>query len=139
MSFCSEQYPDDANLSDSSSLFRRIPPWHVFYDENLRRWGPSSAAFEDDDDGDPMSVYLGSVLADEKREPTDVLQGHDGFSLASITAGLARINGQTVHPKPEATESSHAVVCGDKGRKNKSAPKRQFAANAVWIVMKQPA
>ena len=139
MSFCSDNYPDDPNIADSTSLLRRIPTWHVIFDKNLGRWRPSSGAFEDDGDGDPMSVYLSSVLADEKRDPTTVLVGHDEYSLASITAGLARANSQTVHPDPIPEETSHAAVCGDKGKKSANAPKRQFARNAEWVILKPPA
>src|ERR1700674_870735 len=109
MSFCSENFPDDPTIKDDTSLLRRIPPWHRFFDQNENRWRPSSAAFEDDDEGDPMSVYLSTVLLRENREPSVVLAGHKGYSLASITAGLARRYSQTVHPDPLLEESSHAV------------------------------
>jgi hypothetical protein len=138
MSFCSENFPDDLSIADATSLFRRIPRWHLFFDHNENRWRPSSAAFEDDDDRDPMSVYLSTVLARENREPSAVLAGHDGYSLAAITARLARANNQTVHPDPLPEESSHAVVCGNKGKDKKSAPKRQFAKAAAWVVFDQP-
>jgi hypothetical protein len=134
MSFCSENFPDDPSITDDTGLFRRIPPWHRFFDENENRWRPSSAAFEDDADGDPMSVYLSTVLLRENREPSAALAGHEGYSLASITAGLARENNQTVHPDPLSEESSHAVVCGDKGKDKKNAPKRRFAKVAAWII-----
>jgi len=138
MSFCSDNFPNDPSIQDDANLFRRIPPWHYFFDENENRWRPSSAAFEDDEDGDPMSVYLSTVLMRENREPSSVLAGHLGYSLASITAGLARSKDQTVHPKPLPEESSHAVVCGDKGKGNKSAPKKRFAMAAIWVVFNPP-
>jgi hypothetical protein len=138
MSFCSENFPDDPSIADDTNLFRRIPSWHHFFDENENRWRPSSAAFEDDGDGDPMSVYLSTVLLGGNREPSDVLAGHQGYSLASITAGLARVNNQTVHPDPLPEESSHAVVCGDKVKGKKNAPKRQFAKAAAWVVFVPP-
>lgn len=139
MSFCSENFPDDPSIEDGASLFRRIPPCHCIFDKNENRWRPSSAAFEDSDDGDPMSVYLSIVLLRENREPSVVLAGHEGYSLASITAGLARMHNQTVHPDPLPEESSHAVVCGDKGKNKKSAPRKQFAKEAAWIVLDPPA
>jgi hypothetical protein len=138
MSFCSDNYPDDPSISDGTNLLRRIPIWHVHFDKNLGRWRPSSAAFEDDGDDDPMSVYLSSVLASENREPSAVLADHAEYSLASFTAGLARTNNQTVHPDPEPDETAHALICGDKGGSSKRAPKRQFAQNAEWIVLKPP-
>jgi hypothetical protein len=139
MSFCSDNFPDDPAITNETNLFRRIPPTHHIFDVNLNRWRPTSAAFEDDDELDPMSVYLSTVLTAENRSPATVLVGHPGYSLASITAGLARTKGQTVHPDPLPEETSHAVVCGDKGNNNKSAPKKQFALNAVWFVLNPPA
>ena len=86
-----------------------------------------------------MSVYLLTVLLGENREPSSVLAGHEGYSLASITAGLARTHNQTVHPEPLPEESSHAAVCGDKGKSSKkSAPKKQFALAAEWTVLNPP-
>ena len=138
MSFCSENFPDDPAVTNEANLFRRIPPKHHVFDKNSNRWRPSSAAFEDDGDGDPMSVYLSSVLAAENRSPLTVLVNHDGYSLAFITAGFAREKGQTVHPDPLPDETSHAVVCGEKGNNNRSAPRKQFALNAVWFVLNEP-
>src|SRR5256885_17105579 len=120
MSFCSEKFPNDPSIDDASHLYRRIPPLHFYADKNENRVRPSSAAFEDDGDGDPMSVCLARVLQAENREPSSVLVGHEGYALAAITAGLARSHNQTIHSRPLAEESSHALVCGDKesGKKN---------------------
>jgi len=133
-SFCLEHFPDDPSIADESELLRRIPPQHFFRDDNSGLVRPSSAAFEDDDDSDPMSVYLATVLAAERRQATSVLAGHEGYALASITAGLAREKNQTVHPDPLTEETSHAVVCGDKRSGNKKSAKKAFAMNAKWVV-----
>ncbi len=138
MSFCSDNFPDDPSIQNDTGLFRRIPPWHHVFDGNQNRWRPSSAAFQDDGDGDPMSVYLSSVLTAEQRDPSTVLAGHVGYSLASISAGLARSKDQTVHPDPLPEETSHAVVCGEKGTNRKNAPRKVFASQAVWIVLNPP-
>jgi hypothetical protein len=53
-----DSYIDDPTISDETELWRRIPPWHFFHDENLGRIRPSSAAFENHPDGSPMSVLL---------------------------------------------------------------------------------
>jgi hypothetical protein len=134
MTFCSENFPDDPSIVGGTDLLRRIPPQHFHFDYNLNRLRPSSAAFEDDGDGDPMSVCLSSVLAAETREPATVLAGHEGYALASITAALAREHQQTVHADPLPEESSHAVVCGDKESGKKNAPKRKFALAATWVI-----
>jgi hypothetical protein len=133
-SFCLEHFPDDPSIEAETELLRRIPPHHFFWDENTGLIRPSSAAFEDDDDEDPMSVYLSTVLASEQREAASVLVGHDGYALASITAGLAREKKQTVHPDPLPEESSHTVVCGDKRSGNKKSAKKVFAHSARWVV-----
>src|SRR5437870_136262 len=77
---------DDPSIPDSEDLWRRIPPRHFIADENRGVIRPSSAAFEDDDDGSPMSVYLAS----DTPSPGAALVGHAGFALAAITARLAR-------------------------------------------------
>lgn len=59
---CARNFPDDATVAESVALLRRIPPKHFCFDDNLGRWRPSSAAFEDDEDGDPMSVYRKDVI-----------------------------------------------------------------------------
>ncbi len=134
MTFCSENFPDDPSIPNATELLRRIPPWHVHFDANENRLRPSSAAFEDDGDDDPMSAYLSSVLAAESREPSTVLAGHEGYALASITAALAREHLQTVHPDPLPEETSHAAICGDKESGKKNAPKRKFALAARWVI-----
>jgi hypothetical protein len=133
-SFCLEHFPDDPSIQNESELLRRIPPRHFVRDDNLGTVRPSSAAFEDDDDNDPMSVYLATVLAAEHREASSVLAGHAGYALASITAGQAREKDQTVHPEPLPEEVSHAVVCGDKRSGNKKSAKKVFAISAKWVV-----
>jgi len=131
---CAENYPDDQAIPNDTQLFRRIPPCHCFFDENMHDYRPSSAAFDDDDDGDPMSVYLSTVLGAEGRQPASVLAGREEYSLASITAGLARQLKQTVHPQPVPEESSHTVVCGDKPQSRR----KKFALGAIWVVLNPP-
>jgi hypothetical protein len=133
-SFCTQRYPDDPSISGSTELLRRIPPAQIIFDQNLQRHRPTSQAFRDDLDEDPMSVYLSSILAHEGRPPSAVLAGHDGFALASVTAQLARSLSQTVHPDPLPDETSHAVVCGNKESGGKNAPRKRFAEAAVWVV-----
>jgi uncharacterized OsmC-like protein len=132
--FCLEHFPDDPSVTDETDLLRRIPPWHLVKDKNSGAIRISSAAFEDDDEHDPMSVYLASILSANQRDASSVLIGHEGFALASITAGLAREKRQTVHPDPLAHESSHAVVCGDKRSGGNKCAKKVFAKSAKWII-----
>lgn len=121
------EYTDDSTIQNNDELWRRIPPWHLVPDEKLSQRRISSAAFDDSPDGSPMSV----VLANESRGPNSVLRGHEeGFTLASITAGLARECSQGVARKPLTEEPAHAVVFGRKTDR----VRRRFAKEAKWII-----
>ncbi len=126
--------PNDASIRDESDLWRRIPPWHFIYDENLGRWRPSSSAFADDPDGHPMSVVLAEVAAAVGRGPAQILTGHERFALASITARLARECGQAVVRDPLPDEPAHGLVIGPKPK----SVQRRLAKAAAWLVPPQP-
>jgi len=111
-------------------LLRRIPPRHFHFDENLGRVRPSSAAFEDDEDGDPMSVYREDVIHSEGGEASRVLVGYGGFAVASLTAGQFRSRTQTVFSDPLPEESAHCEICGPKPK----ATRRWFAQQALWAI-----
>jgi hypothetical protein len=123
-------YRDDPTIGDDAPLWRRIPPWHFVFDENLGRWRPSSAAFEDHPDRSPMSVLLGQDVLNQGRTAGSVLEGHQGFGLAAIAAGLARRNRQGVMRKPRPDEPAHAEVFG----KKTGAVKKAFVRNCYWVL-----
>src|ERR1700723_3107565 len=131
---CEENFPDDPAIENDADLLRRIPSYHFFQDNNSGLIRPSSAAFEDDEDGEPMSVYLATVLEEARREEDCLLAGHSGYALAAITAGMAREKNQTVHPDPQPEEKSHAVVCGDKRSGGQKCPKKTLAKGARWVI-----
>lgn len=91
---------------------------------------PSSAAFEDDADGDPMSVYRRDIIDAEGASVQRVMIGHVGFALAALTAGQFRSKQQSVFPDPLPEESSHAKICGPKS----DGTKRWFAKQAEWVI-----
>ena len=124
---CARNFPNDPSVSGNVALLRRIPHWHFYYDERLGRMRPRSAAFEDDGDGDPMSVYRRDIIDAEGGEVTRVMVGHDGFALASLTAGEVRSRHQTVFPDPLLEESSHAKICGPKPE----STRRWFAKQSI--------
>ena len=128
----SREYLDDPTIPDKAELLRRIPSHHFYFDENLGQVRPSSAAF-DDPDGSPMSVILAEVLSQSGRALETTLAGHEGFALASITAGLARECGQGIAREPLPDEPAHAVVFG---KKTKGVRKR-LARAALWVVSPQ--
>lgn len=82
-------YFDDAGISDSVDLWRRLIPAWIVPDDNTGGVRISSAAFDDSRDGTPMSVLLADVVAQTRRTPEDVLAAFDGYGLAAITAGSA--------------------------------------------------
>lgn len=127
---CAANFPDDPSVPANSALLRRVPPWHFVCDEASGRRRPSSAAFEDDDDGDPMSVYRRETIEAEGGDVSRVMTGHEGYALASLTAGAVRSRNQTIHPDPLADESSHTQVCGPKPK----STCRWFAKNAEWVI-----
>jgi hypothetical protein len=127
--------PNDPSISDEAELWRRIPPWHFVYDENLKHWRPSSSAFADDPDGHPMSVVLADAAAAVGRGPAQVLTGHERFALASITSGLAQECGQGVVRDPLPDEPAHCLVVGPKAK----SVQRRLAKAAAWVVPPQPA
>ena len=123
---CAKNFPDDQTVRDETALLRRIPPMHRYFDHGLGRARPSSAAFEDDSDGDPMSVYRDDIIASEEGTVERVMVGHDGFGLVALAAGQFRSRQQTIFSDPLPAESSHSKVCGPKTASNR----RWFAKQA---------
>ena len=120
--------PNDASIRDESIVWRRIPPWHIIYDENLGRWRPSSSAFADDPDGQSMSVVLAEAVGG--RGTAEILAGHEGFALAAVPVGVVRACGLGVIRDPLESEPAHALVVGPKPK----AVQRRLAKAAVWAV-----
>ena len=127
---CAKSFPDDPAIGDEVGLLRRIPPMHFYYDKRLGRYRPSSAAFEDDSDGYPMSVYRIDVITSELGTVERVMVGHIGFGLVALEAGLFRSRQKTISPAPLPEESSHAKVCG----KKTASRRRWFAKQASWMI-----
>jgi len=117
---------DDLTIPDDATLLRRIPPWHLVFDERLGVRRISSGAFADDQDGSPMSVFLASAVVD----PGTVMIGHAEFGLAAITSGLARACGQIIVRDPLPEQPSHALVVG---RKTNSVRTR-LSRGANWVI-----
>ena len=121
-------YRDDPSISNADTLWRRIPPRWIIWDDNAKRFRPSSAAFENDQDGMPMSVYVERLVRLAGASEATVLEGHPHFGLASITAGFVRAHKQAIALE-RAAIPGHAVVVGEK----KKATCRAFAKSAIWI------
>ena len=113
-------YADDESIAGDVLLLRRVPTKpnvNVVWDDNQARWRPSSASFDNHPNGSPMSVVLSDTLEKLDRPMESALIGHgDGFSLASITAALARDSMQGVAREPTKEEPAHGVVFGKKSK-----------------------
>ena len=125
---------DDPTIRDQCKLLRRIPPkvnLNLVWDDNLNRWRPTSASFDNHrDSSHNMSIVLGDDLDAAERDVTSVLEGHPGFLLAAITAKVARDNHQSVARDPLPQEPAHGLVVGRKSKGIKS----KLAKAAEWVI-----
>lgn len=70
------------------------------------------------------------VMADDSRDPVDILDKHEGFALVTLTvSGLLEL-GQQVIRDPQPSEPDHALVVGPKTK----AVRRAMAKQARWVV-----
>jgi hypothetical protein len=97
----------------------------VILDKNTGELRPTSAAFDNDSDGEPMSILIAMVMTEFGLSSADALDGHPGYALASITAGTARECNQKVVREP-----AHGLVVGQKTQ----ATRRRLARASRWIV-----
>ncbi len=128
------ELPDDGTIHPDDALWRRIPPWHIVFDENQHALRISSAAFDDNVDVNqapsPMSVTISSKARELGLAPESSVQGHDGFGLASFTAAQARSLNQRVARTPDADNPAHGSVIG---KKTKTVKKR-LAEYSIWVI-----
>lgn len=112
-------------------------PDQWIFDSNLGRNRPSSAAFEDCPDGDPMSSFWKEKHISCGLAVDHILRGHEGFFVARFKAGLARELKNIVHPDPlsdgaeEEHQPAHVLVVGEKHKKRFS---KRLACEADWEV-----
>ena len=79
-----------------------------------------------------MSVTLASGVAQTGRTAEDTLAQYGAYSLAAITAGLARECSQAIMRSPTTEEPAHALVCG----KKTSQVRKRMGASARWVILK---
>jgi len=77
-----------------------------------------------------MSVFLGQEVIASGRDENSIIVGHNGFHLASVTAGFARELKQGIMREEETGGPAHAEVFG---RKTKSISGK-FAKSSIWII-----
>ncbi|MGH8578882.1 MAG: hypothetical protein ACREVK_01730, partial [Gammaproteobacteria bacterium] len=59
-----------------------------------------------------------------------VLEGHEGYALAALTARLARSHGQGIMRKPLDDDPAHAEVFGAKSR----SVRKGLAEGSEWVI-----
>lgn len=123
-------YEDDKTIQDEAELWRRINPDWIVPDEKPPGLRVSSAAFNDSRDGTPLSVLLAEIVRHTGRTAQDIIAPFPGFSLASITAGVARAQRQGIARTPTTKEPAHASVIGPKTK----AIRQALAKAATWVV-----
>ncbi len=126
------QHQDDPTIADDDNLWRRVPIGsnHILFDENLGRYRPTSAAFDDSPDGSSMSILIEQIVLQSGRTAQSTMVGHDSYALASITARLARTQNQAIVRDPQPDEEAHGLVCGKKTKGVKS----KLAKGAAWVI-----
>lgn len=113
---------DDATIPDSAALWRRIHPDWVRNDAESGEPRPSTQAFQDH--GPAMSVYIADLSIE-----AEVMRGFDGYSLAAITAELARSCQLRIERVPLPDFPGHAHVIGRKTGLVRST----LSKNATWV------
>ena len=117
---------DEPKVVAADALFwRRVPADWVVIDENLGRRRPSSAAFDDDRDGGPMSMYE----ANAGNSVDDILIGHESYGVASLTGAQLSSMGFKVYARPEPGYPAHVEVEG----KKTGGLKSKMAKNCLWV------
>jgi hypothetical protein len=119
--------PDDPTIPDDAIVWRFVSPHQIVAGADGEGVQPSTGAFDDSSDGDPMSA----VLASQGRDPASVIpKTCPGAGVVAFTARGLRSLGLELERAPEADEPDHIVVRGNKTKSVKKALKRE----ARWVV-----
>lgn len=131
--------PGRRPVADTDETLRRVPSLLVVSDPKVdggRR--ASSAAFDDDADGSPMSVYLRSIVEELGLGPDAVTHGKPaGWAVAAAAVQLLLDEAQVVEhdpvtggTPPHPCDPAHAAVRGEKKPKSR----RERIARAALLV-----
>lgn len=115
---------DPSSVADDHRLLRRIPPILFLNDANTGEYRPSSAAFDNDAEGGPMSTYHEPTVLGLGLPIEAPLIDHEGYGLASLEAGALRSLQQRVALQPDDSghpcDPAHCAVAGSKNGKRRS-------------------
>jgi len=116
---CPSLPADDAPIGDETPIYRWIPREKIVPDKALGGHRPSSDCFRNTTDTDEFSVILGDTLAEQGRDPRDLLE--DRRSVGALTAAFLRDDCQRElvrTPKvDEPQELAHGSSIGEEKRK----------------------
>jgi hypothetical protein len=117
---------DDPTIPDDAVIWRYVVPQWIVPGKDGQRSLPSTGAFEDSSDGDPMSA----ILASKDRDPaTAVPKTSPDAGVVAFTAGFLRGLGLELERAPEPEEPDHILVRGNKTKSLRNALKN----NARWV------
>jgi len=113
-------------------VLRRVPDVWVVRDPLGPR--PSSQAFNNDGDGEPMSGYLDSSLREHSLSRADIVADHDGFYAVALQVGLLLDEEQSVlrdpiEPPGHICDPAHATVAGTKANNRR----KRLSRAARWV------
>jgi hypothetical protein len=123
-----DAFADDPAIPDETRLWRRIPPISsaLTFDSRTGLHLPSTANYNDSDDGSPMSVFIASDLSG----PAEALSGYPDYFLVEFKAGDARSKGMGVMGDPKNDPPGHAYVVG----KKTYGKRKHLRRSSRWIV-----
>lgn len=124
---CQTARQDDLTIANEERLFRRVPLYQIVKDDDTGYARFSSAAFKDKE----LSINIESILIKGGDTVEACLHNHQGFKLASFTAGQARQLQQIVCSDPKLGNASHGLVCGPKSSKRVYGGLRD---SAQWVI-----
>ena len=111
---------NDQSISGGDECYRRIPPSQAPYDSNRGRRWPSSASMMPSPGDTEVSVYLGSVMAENDLQSDDLLEGHERHGLMRFPVQAARDAGFGVlrdpvldTSRPLKADPAHALLTGE--------------------------
>ncbi len=103
---------DDPSIRDEAILLRRLPRDWVVWDANRGSHRVTSQAFQNLPGKNAFSAFLETECLGIE----SILEGYDGYGIASFSVGHVRTCGQGV-VRIEETLPGHAHVIGDKPRR----------------------
>lgn len=119
--------PDDPTIPDEADVWRLVLPLWMVPGDNGVGVRPSTAAFDDSSDGDPMSA----ILARSGRDPRDVVPATSpDAGVVAFSARFLRDAGMELERAPVRAEPDHILV---RGRKTKSVRKK-LVRGCRWVV-----